>query len=518
MKHIKRIKLKNFRRFKEFSVEFNETLNLLIGDNESGKSSILEAINIVLAGSRNKVETIGLDNLFNQEVITEFLAGGKKYEDLPILFAEIYFNEQHDFELFGRNNSEEIDCDGFRLECSPNDDLSREIKEILKQEDISFPYEFYQIKFNTFQGDAYSGFKKYFKHILIDNSQISSEYAVKEYVRDMYNNLATSLERNNHHYNYRQHKLNYKTNVLADVNTKTGEYEFIVRNNTKSNLSTDLALSHNNINIENKGKGIQCFIKTKFALNKSGNLDIVLLEEPENHLSHINMKKMVKEIEIASQKQIFIATHSNMLSTRLDLRKSILLNSNSEHPILLDNVKDSTAKFFMKAPDNNLLDFILSKKALLVEGDAEYMLLESFFKKHTGISAESADVHIISVDGTSFKRYLDISQKLGIKTAVIRDNDGDLAKNCIENYSDYTESFIKIFYDNDNGNTTFEKCIYYLNQKACESLFSKNRKKLSVLDYMLKNKAEASFQLLDKKKDELEIPQYIKDAIEWIRK
>jgi hypothetical protein len=34
---------------------------------------------------------------------------------------------------------------------------------------------------------------------------------------------------------------------------------------------------------------------------------------------------------------------------------------------------------------------------------------------------------------------------------------------------------------------------------------------------MLKNKAEAAFQLLDKKSSELAVPTYIKEAIEWIR-
>ncbi|PJA08930.1 MAG: ATP-dependent endonuclease, partial [Flavobacteriales bacterium CG_4_10_14_0_2_um_filter_32_8] len=55
MKIIEKIKIKNFGRFKELSLEFDKTLNLLIGDNESGKSTILSAIDMVLSGSRSKV-------------------------------------------------------------------------------------------------------------------------------------------------------------------------------------------------------------------------------------------------------------------------------------------------------------------------------------------------------------------------------------------------------------------------------------------------------------------------------
>ncbi len=39
---ITKIKLYNFRRFREYVIEPNEKCNILIGDNESGKSTILD--------------------------------------------------------------------------------------------------------------------------------------------------------------------------------------------------------------------------------------------------------------------------------------------------------------------------------------------------------------------------------------------------------------------------------------------------------------------------------------------
>ena len=68
MNIIAKIKLRNFKRFQNFSIEFNNELNIFIGDNESGKSTILSALDIILSGSRSKIETIGLDNLFNSEI------------------------------------------------------------------------------------------------------------------------------------------------------------------------------------------------------------------------------------------------------------------------------------------------------------------------------------------------------------------------------------------------------------------------------------------------------------------
>jgi putative ATP-dependent endonuclease of the OLD family len=518
MKYIKKLKLRNFKRFDTFSVDFDNNKNILVGDNESGKSSLIEAISLVLSGSRSKVESTGLENIFNSNAIANFLTSDKNYEKLPTLFIEVYFNEQHNFELSGKNNSDEVVCDGLKLEIIPNDDLSRDINSILSQGEPVFPYEFYSIKFSTFSGEAYSGYKKYLRHILVDNSQISSEYAIKEYVKDMYNSYAEPLEKSKHKNEYRKHKENFKNVVLSELNAKVPDYDFSIRNNSKANLETDLTLTEGSISIENKGKGLQCFIKTKFALSKSEeNLDVVLIEEPENHLSHINMKKLIREMEGTKQKQIIISTHSNLISSRLNLRNSILLNSNSNIPVHLKNVDEETAKFFIKAPDNNILEFVLSKKVILVEGDAEFLLMESFFRTTKSTELEQSDVHIISVDGTSFKRYLEIAKVLSIKTAVIRDNDGNYQSNCVDNYSEYNSySFIKVFSETDPTLSTFEKSIYSKNKETCDELFLPKRVTLNPLEYMLKNKAEAAFQLLDKKTDVLTVPKYIKDSIEWI--
>jgi len=41
-------------------------------------------------------------------------------------------------------------------------------------------------------------------------------------------------------------------------------------------------------------------------------------------------------------------------------------------------------------------------------------------------------VHVISVDGTSFKRYFDLAKILKIRVAAIRDNDGAYLKTCVD--------------------------------------------------------------------------------------
>ena len=173
----------------------------------------------------------------------------------------------------------------------------------------------------------------------------------------------------------------------------------------------------------------------------------------------------------------------------------------------------------MKAPENSVLDFILSKKVILVEGDAEYILMEAFYKKETGTEPEKDNVHILSVGGTSFPRYLDIAKLHGIKTAVIRDNDKKYDENCVNRYSIYTKGSesICIYADSDNDRHTFEICLYLDNKSICDEIFGEGRRTLTVQEYMLGNKTEAAFQLLLKKGRDLKPPEYIKKAIKWIR-
>ena len=66
---IRKIRLHNFKRFQDYTIDPNERVNILIGDNEVGKSSVLEAIDLVASGSNRRIEAIGLDRLLNIDAV-----------------------------------------------------------------------------------------------------------------------------------------------------------------------------------------------------------------------------------------------------------------------------------------------------------------------------------------------------------------------------------------------------------------------------------------------------------------
>lgn len=511
--------MQNYKRFRDFEFEPNKGMNIIIGDNEAGKSTILEAIDLVISGNVRKVENIGIDRLINATAIADFFAVGKKYEDLPIARIELFLEGDFGFEMEGKNNTDGITAYGLRMLCEPNPDFEQEIMDSLKADEKFFPYDYYRIRFSTFADDGYSGYKKKIKDIFIDSSNMNSDYATTDFIKRMYSHYTENnvKERVIHKSKFRQLKSQFEKEQLTDLNgrvPKGVDYSFGFKGNDTLSFSDELMIYEKSIPLDSKGTGTQIFVKVDFALShKSENAEIILIEEPENHLSYIKLRSLIEKISEASDGQIFITTHDSMISTRLELRNVFILQGEEiKKPLSLHDLQEETAKYFMKTPPASIIEFALSNRVILVEGPAEFMLMDAFYKTVTGCKLETDDVQVLDVRGLSFKRFLEIAQITGAKVAVITDNDGDGQKHCVEKYEDYKdENNIEIFYHGNDSQRTFEIVLEDENKELCEKLFGTN-----AVDYMLNNKTEAAYVLMNEKN--VIVPDYIKRAIEWIRK
>ena len=516
---ISKIKLINFKRFRNYVIEPNNRINILVGDNEVGKSSVLEAIDLVASGNVRRVEAMGLDCLINIDAIKLFNEGTRSFDNLPILRIELYLSGDFDHTMNGKNNTDGVTCDGIRLVCAPNPDYRTEITEVLSAYPDYFPYDYYSVRFSTFADEGYTGYKRKIRCALIDSSNMNSEHATTDFVRRMYMQYTESdvKERALHKSQYRLMRNSFRSESLKALNERVPadkNYNFGLKGGNSMDLEGDLMIFENEVGIDNKGTGRQIFVKTDFALERSGeNVDVVLIEEPENHLSHVNLRKLVQRVADTRSGQLFITTHNSLISTRLELKNLLIMHENGESkPIMLRDLSDETAKYFMKAPPASIVEFSLSRKTILVEGPSEYMLLEKFYESTAGHLPEEDDVHIIDVRGLSFKRYLEIAKQTGSKVAVITDNDEDYQKHCIDKYADFSsDSNIQIFFHDNNGQRTFEIVLYANNTTLCDGLFGGDAQ-----DYMLKNKTEAAFSLLSQDQTVI-VPDYIKRAINWIR-
>lgn len=514
---IRKVVLSNFKRFEWLSVELNSDINIFAGDNETGKSSVMLAIDLTLSASRSRVENLGVERLLCKDAVQAFFKSPKRPADLPLMFVELYLSDGTDADLKGKCNSRHENAFGLRLLCEPSEDYANEILEVLAEKADNFPFEFYSIKFTTFGGHSINPYSKPIRHLLIDGAQIDAEYAQREYTRSLYRMHASPSARGGHENKYRQIKDAFADEHLADVNAKI-DLKFQLRSSLKSNLETDLQLAEDGVPLEARGRGRQALIKTEFALSKAikstDAIGVLLLEEPENHLSHLNMRRLLDSLAGSGDKQLFVSTHSSLVCSRLDLRKVVMMPTGNS----LHEVDPDTADFFCKAPDNYVLEFAMSSRVILVEGDAEFILIAAMYESATGSTLERDGVHVIAVGGTSFKRYLKLAKILGVHTAVIRDNDGSYEKHCVENYEDLIGVHAQIFADKNDKRSTFEICLYEDNKALCDKLFGVGRRTLTPLEWMLSNKAEAALSLLKHHKGELKVPAYLFDGMTWARK
>ena len=115
--HVKSIKLINFKKFRDEHLEFNDDVNIFVGDNNAGKSTILEALEIVLNYSHRGRTFNGefSPDLFHQKAVDQFLATDLSSKYLPSLIIEAYIDGVPEYR--GSNNSLKADAQGVLVQA-----------------------------------------------------------------------------------------------------------------------------------------------------------------------------------------------------------------------------------------------------------------------------------------------------------------------------------------------------------------------------------------------------------------
>lgn len=89
MNYIKSIHIEGFKKFKSVDVSFNPHMNILVGENEAGKSTILEAIKVVLNQQYRNADKAVLSDLFNAENVAAFKSN-PSVRTLPKIEIELF--------------------------------------------------------------------------------------------------------------------------------------------------------------------------------------------------------------------------------------------------------------------------------------------------------------------------------------------------------------------------------------------------------------------------------------------
>lgn len=523
MKHLKRIKIIGFKRFKDFSINFNDDINIIVGDNESGKSTILEAIDLVLTQKYKNYDKYIIKELLNTNLVLAFEAS-PSVELLPVIQIDLEFeldDSPKSGGFYGTNHNFEKNqlIYGIRFKCEIPEQILAELLPLIELGKI--PYEYYQMSWNTFQGEQYNSLKKPLNFLLVDNDNIDSNNSFNYYNKSLFTSS---------HEIYQQQKIksDFRTKVNElfeelELNSVNEHQKFGV-NERKIIFENIISILDDDIPLENKGKGKENLIKTKIALDKNaGKMDVVAIEEPENHLSFPNLKVMLEEISNHTETQLIVTTHESMIASGLDLKNVMWVEDNKVES--LNELSDDDSKFFLKMTNNNLLQFILSQKVILVEGPTEFLLIPKIFEKLYNESLESFGITIIDCSGISYKRYLNIAKKMNKKVAVLTDNDNKQSNIDYKNQYNLDNINIKIFMDDSLENWTWEVCFYNLNKDILDSLIKvedgadylfHGNDFGPVLGKMLNNKVESAY-LMSNTDFNFDIPEYIEAALKWVK-
>ena len=162
--HIKRVYIDGFKRLTGFTLELDGKLNVIVGDNETGKSTLLEAIGLVLSGQydRRLIQYAIDPYLFNVATVAEYFQKQRNGENAapPRILIEAYFQsdcENPDIaKLQGTNNTKSEDCPGLVLTIEIDSDYVEDLKEYASDDTnpVVLPVEFYRVTWRSFSGDG----------------------------------------------------------------------------------------------------------------------------------------------------------------------------------------------------------------------------------------------------------------------------------------------------------------------------------------------------------------------------
>jgi putative ATP-dependent endonuclease of OLD family len=544
--HIRKALISNFKCFEgTFPILFNKHLNIIVGINEAGKSTILEAINLALSGwiyGRYLITELS-QSLFNSIAVSKYLAAVNAGDSVepPRILIELYFeieDESLKATFEGNGNSLREKASGIQFQVFFNE-KHREQYEILLQSGkpiSSLPIEYYDFAWSTFaRDDTITPRGIPFKAALIDSSntrlQSGSDIYIARIIRDFLSDEYKIKISQAH----RELKgVFMDSSAIKEVNREleqkqlTGKkVELSIEMSTKNAWESSITTYLDDIPFSNIGKGEQCIVKTKLALShkKALEANVILLEEPENHLSYGKLNELLSFIKEKSQeKQVIVSTHSSFVANKLGLDSLILLNidecTKSRLEIRMLDLRQETKRYFEKLAGYDTLRLILSKRAILVEGPSDELVVQKAFMKHNHekLPIEN-EIDVISV-GTSFLRFLEITVKIGKPVHVVTDNDGDYLNKVKKKYEQYEKcATVTICADDNDDLKTLEPQIVHANKARLTDLRAVLGLKKeeypdadSIAVYMQNNKTECALRLFESKVD-LDFPKYILRAV-----
>jgi putative ATP-dependent endonuclease of OLD family len=488
--YLTELKLWNFRKFgslelfenkkekPDLIVPFQSGLNLLVGENDSGKTAIIDAIKMILLTNSREYLRLSLDDFFcKDDDITEKLRIECHFKfDTQNSKAHNFlewghFNDQNEYELCVFVEIEHkdnrvlpydirggIDDEGTILDARARELLSvtylkplRDVEtELMNRKgsrlsQVLDNHKAFADKDNHFLSDtvkfANDEISNFFKG---KNSQHQELYdKIKDLVKgdsilttsveDIFKDIISSHD-------------SQKGKEVADqinqyLSSFFGEATASVFKISETSLKG--ILERLSLHLENNNAGLGShnllFIAVELLLLEHDNgykgLRLALIEEIEAHLHPQAQMRLVTYLQkecSAKKMQMFLTTHSPNLASKVSLKSLIICQGNNAYPMGSDYtaLEERDYGFLQRFLDVTKANLFFAKGVLLVEGDAENLLIPTIANL-IDCDLTKYGVSIINLGGLTFKYYEKIfiqkdklpSAQMKVPVAIITDVD-----------------------------------------------------------------------------------------------
>jgi putative ATP-dependent endonuclease of OLD family len=168
-------------------------------------------------------------------------------------------------------------------------------------------------------------------------------------------------------------------------------------------------------------------LEFKYQKARESIANFLLIEEPEAHI-HTHIQKTLFDRIAYSDTQIIYSTHSTHISEVSKISSVNILGRNGvtceayQPATGLTSSEIGNVQRYLDAVRSNLL---FAKSVVLVEGDAEEILLPILFKKVVGLSLDELGISLINIRSTGFKNValLFHNQRIRKRCSIITDLD-----------------------------------------------------------------------------------------------